>query len=99
MTEEPETRTVPLGGRFTIDLPANPTTGYDWQVAFPPERVRLEGREHVRDSDRIGAGGKTTFTFRALSVGEATLRFRYLRVWEGTPIEERVVTVRVQPGP
>ena len=89
-------RFVAVGATTTVELPANPTTGYDWQVEFPPDLVRLESRAHVRSSELVGAGGTTTFTFRALAVGDATLRFRYLRVWEGTPIDERSVHLAIR---
>jgi predicted secreted protein len=96
MTAE-EQRTVSVGERFSFALPANPTTGFDWQVDFPPELIRLESREHTRSSDLIGAGGTTTITLSALRAGEAVVRLRYLRAWEGRPVEERSVRVRVEP--
>ncbi len=97
MTEE-ERRNVRVGDGFTIALPANPTTGYDWQVEFPPELLRYAGREHTRSSDRIGAGGTTTITLSALRAGDATVRLRYLRVWEGRPVKERRVEVHIEPA-
>lgn len=96
---EPETRSAEVGRPFEVSLPSNPTTGYDWQVAFPPELFRLEGRRHVRSSERIGAGGTTTFTFLPLAPGEGILRFRYLRLWEGQSVDDREVRVRVAPSP
>lgn len=87
-----------VGQRFTLDLPSNPTTGFDWQVEFPPDRLRLERRKYARGSDRIGAGGTTTFTLGATAPGTATVRFRYLRIWEGHAVDERVVHVRITPS-
>ena len=93
-----ERRDLSVGEKFTVSLPSNPTTGFDWQVEFPPEQLRLDRREYDRDSDLIGSGGTTTFTLSGLKPGEAVVRFRYLRVWEGKPVDERVVHVKIAPA-
>lgn len=90
-----EGKRVRVGEAFAISLPANPTTGYDWQVEISSGSVVLLRRDHHRSADRIGAGGTTTFTFQATAPGEAVLRFRYLRPWEGPAVEERVVPILV----
>lgn len=97
MAEKIEARDARVGKAFAVALAANPTTGFDWQIAFPPELVRLEGRTHVRSADRVGAGGTTTFTLTPLRPGDAELRFRYLRIWEGVPLEEHIVRVHIAP--
>ncbi|MFZ0699339.1 MAG: protease inhibitor I42 family protein [Thermoplasmata archaeon] len=95
MAEAPpiETRS---GEEFSITLPANPSTGYSWQIEVPAERLELLDREYVHSSHLIGAGGQETIHFRARAAGEATIVCKYLRPWEGHAAEERQFPVRIR---
>lgn len=92
-----EERTIHVGEELRVSVPSNPTTGYDWHVDFPSDRLRLERREHSRSSARIGAGGTTRFLLRAVRTGTASVHLRYLRPWEGRPVDERWIRVRIEP--
>jgi inhibitor of cysteine peptidase len=85
---------VRIGEPFSIDLEANPTTGYQWTPAFPSEKVRLIQREFRPASAGIGAGGGEHFVFEALMPGEVELAFDYKRVWEAEPLRRHVVHMR-----
>lgn len=85
-----------VGATVVLELESNPTTGFDWVMKIPEELIRLESKEHVRSADRIGAGGITRFTLRALAPGTATVRGTYERSWEPTPVERRTWTIVVE---
>ncbi len=72
------------GDKLEITLKSNPTTGYKWDVASPESGVlEMVGKpEFEADSKALGAGGKTTFVFRAASSGKTTLKLVYHRPWE-----------------
>ena len=55
-----------VGDLLEFRLPGNPTTGYVWAVTAIPEQLRLqEAPVHLSDTQRIGAGGITSYRFTA----------------------------------
>lgn len=83
-----------VGQTLTVTLPANRTTGYSWFATGDVTGVlALEGEPiYSTDrgaSDRIGAGGSTTWTYRAVSPGQAHIRMDYRR-----PFEEDIAPAR-----
>ena len=71
-----------LGRNFTITLPANPTTGYQWQLARPlnVKLIKLISSEYIADdTGLIGSGGKQVWKFKALKVGRAAVALKYVR--------------------
>ena len=82
---EPKPITVAAGHEFKIKLPGNATTGYQWVLAKPPDAklVKLLGSEYKpADSKLAGAGGVSTWTFKALAEGKTEMQLDYLRSWE-----------------
>jgi inhibitor of cysteine peptidase len=79
-----DTVSVSGGKRFMIELEANPTTGYTWQVsAAPGDQVRLVDQDYTpTGTQQPGSGGVQQFTFEARSAGSTTLAFDYVRPWE-----------------
>jgi len=76
---------VMVGQEFKISLQCNPTTGYQWQFAKPPDEkfVRLLGSEYNRpDTKLVGAGGHEVWTFNAVAEGKTKLKLNYVRPWE-----------------
>jgi inhibitor of cysteine peptidase len=82
---EPKPIKVTVGQEFKVSLPSNATTGYRWQFVKTPDEKALkllrEDYEHP-ESNLVGAGGKQTWTFRALAYGKTTLELGYVRPWE-----------------
>jgi inhibitor of cysteine peptidase len=92
---------IGAGGQFTIELPANPSTGYTWE----PQDLDATMFELVDEpvfqaegEQMPGAGGTLTLTFRALRPGTATLTLVYHRSWEPevAPADTFSITVTVQ---
>jgi len=76
-------RSLSVGDLLEVRLPGNPTTGYAWDViTLPPLLQKQKEPAHRSDSQRIGAGGITSFVFRVAVVGEGTLDLAYRRHWE-----------------
>jgi inhibitor of cysteine peptidase len=79
-----ESITVESGKRFAVELDANPTTGYTWQLtADPGGQVQLVGSEYTAAGTQLpGSGGTQRFTFQATATGTTSLAFGYVRPWE-----------------
>jgi inhibitor of cysteine peptidase len=73
------------GRTFTITVPANPTTGYQWQLARPlnDTMVKLIKSEYIADDTAlIGSGGKQVWKFRALEEGRTAIALKYVKLSE-----------------
>ncbi|MBB6402977.1 protease inhibitor I42 family protein [Arthrobacter sp. AZCC_0090] len=96
--------TVKSGELFIIELPANPSTGYQWSVVDVPHALELV-EEHFTPAitgttaagvpAAVGSGGIHTFNFMANGTGEVEIQFDLKRVWESEAIERRKFTVLV----
>ena len=93
--------TLKRGQTLAVALEANPTTGYDWLLVVEPplEILSVVGEEFAAPSgDRGGAGGVTTWRFRAVGEGETGLELGYARSWEEgmEPLETFRIQVAVR---
>lgn len=86
--EKDDTIRVAANTAFVIKLSANPTTGYTWEPTME-DTVRTliaieASRFEMPQSNQmlVGAPGVQIWQCRALSKGQATLTFRYIRPWE-----------------
>jgi len=87
---------VPVGQEFKIVLDANPTTGFEWQLASPLDEtlVTLVGNAYTVASapGRTGTGGKHTWTFMPVRQGHTVIGLKYLRSWEkGVDASKKVI--------
>jgi len=76
-----------VGQEVALQLDANASTGYRWELASPvPEVVTVvDGgtyREPPDPEAKVGAGGSTSFVFRAVRPGKGALELVYRRPWE-----------------
>ena len=89
---------VRKGQVLEIAIESNPTTGYLWSLEgfSGSEALASTGKyQYVRGADRIGAGGKQIFSFRAENKGPAKLIFEYRRGWEKEKAPAKRYTARV----
>lgn len=106
LTEKDDEKLVNLnvGDKLVIKLPGNYTTGYQWIVKgnYDDDVIKEEGKGEYRTekTDRVGAGGVATFTFKALGAGRTDLYLEYKRSWEknGEVPEDFEITVVVKKG-
>lgn len=62
------------GGMFTIVLPANPSTGYHWEIVGELHGVELISRGYKAGEDAMpGSGGLEVWTFKAGPAGRAEI--------------------------
>ena len=93
---------VGVGQEFRIVLDSNPTTGFTWQLSEPLDEthVTLVGDAYSVPSTpgRTGAGGKHTWTFRAVGQGQTVIALKYSRSWEKgvDPLKKVTFTVIVR---
>jgi inhibitor of cysteine peptidase len=76
---------VRTGGTLRITLPANATTGYDWQVVRGADGCLKQVGEPeytAPDTTLAGAPGAVTYTFKALTTGDTVLIMKYTQPWE-----------------
>jgi len=76
---------VTIGQEFAIELDANATTGYQWQLAKTLDNTIIKqlGTEYrLAETGLIGAGGKEVWKFKALGLGKTIIAMKYIRPWE-----------------
>lgn len=89
---------VKEGQVLEIAIESNPTTGYLWSLegfSGTSTLVSTGKYRYVRGAERIGAGGKQIFSFRAENKGSAKLIFEYRRGWEKETSPAKRYTARV----
>jgi inhibitor of cysteine peptidase len=99
LTEEDNGTTINLkaGDEIVLNLKGNITTGYSWSVQELDEQyLQQQGEEEYKsDSNLIGAGGTSTFTFKAMQAGQTTLRLIYSRPFEKDTPPEKIFEIKV----
>ncbi len=84
---------------FTIGIPANPTTGYQWTASHDTSLLSLVGSEYKASKQAkglVGAGGVQYFKFKALKAGMARISFSYQRPAEGIVVDIKVFNVVIE---
>jgi len=103
---------VAAGERFIIALEANPSTGYQWQLAQPLNEAVATLVDHrfepAQDTSgtvdglglgwiRVGVGGTDHWTFEAVGAGTTTISLEYVRPWQPhQPEDTRIFSVTVE---
>jgi inhibitor of cysteine peptidase len=79
------------GQELVVSLPANPSTGFIWEIEALPAYVATEGAPAYVSGVKqttpalVGVSGEMTFTFRATRATSGTLELAYHRPWEQKP--------------
>jgi inhibitor of cysteine peptidase len=90
---------VSQGNSLTIDLSANPSTGYQWS-----ENTEISDAAVIRQVDHnyispetstIGAPGKEVWVFDCMETGKSTIKLSYGRPWEEGEQNTWTLTVNV----
>lgn len=80
---------VRVGDTIEVHLPENAAGGYRWALdcADGDDRdngpLEYGGTEWSYPSAAVGSAGEAVFTIRVRAAGDARLRLRYGRPWEG----------------
>ncbi|MEX8501338.1 protease inhibitor I42 family protein [Leptothrix ochracea] len=99
----PDSVVLNVGATWAVALPANPTTGYRWELLpIDPPLVHQVGdavfEPTSSEPHRVGAGGMERFFLQADAPGHVTLQWVYRRSWEHhtEPAETWQVVLRVR---
>jgi inhibitor of cysteine peptidase len=94
------TITLAVGDVLEVALPANPTTGFTWEVTAVDGAILSAAGDYVFVADStavVGSGGTMTFSFDVLAPGTTTLEMVYHRTFESEPPADTfTVTVTVE---
>jgi inhibitor of cysteine peptidase len=85
LTENDAGKTFELrvGDDLEIALPANPTTGYVWEVSsLEPTVLKQDKAEFLPGDNAIGSGGMDVIKLHAINEGKSELAFIYHRPFE-----------------
>ena len=91
---------VSVDDTFTIELEANPSTGYTWELAGPLDDkvvVSLGSDHQAGEGSGVGVPGQQLFSFKAVGKGSTTIALQYVRPWETgvSPAQTSDFTVNV----
>jgi predicted secreted protein len=84
-SETPAEMVVEPGQRFTVELDANRSTGFRWELGKPLDTavITLVDTEYQQEPNAApGAAGKEVWTFDAVAPGWARIALRYRRAGE-----------------
>jgi inhibitor of cysteine peptidase len=81
-----------VGDQLDVELEANPTTGYSWELGPLPDGLELVSSDFEEPGGSlVGAGGTQVFVFDVTAPGTGILRFEYVRVFEDPVVAEKIV--------
>jgi predicted secreted protein len=90
---------IEVGDDLEVVLPANPTTGYVWEVSsLDSTVVSLINSEFVANDNAIGSGGVDLIKFHAVGKGTSAVRMIFHRPFEVNkpPIKTFLMTVIIK---
>lgn len=92
---------VKSGALFSINLPANPTTGATWALRSLPQPLMLMSTDfqespRCKKSGMVGCGGESSFTFKAVEPGEGLVKLVYGRPWQKNNWDSKEIEIDVQ---
>jgi len=90
-----------VGQELALQLDANASTGYRWEVTPPvPDVIAVVDsgtyREPPDPEAKVGAGGSTSFLFKAVRPGKGVLELVYRRPWETGVAPAKITRVELE---
>lgn len=91
---------VRRGELFALELPGNPSTGYQWTVTVNEGKARLLSENLVTPKTPQGAGifigaGTLRYVFMAESMGDIEISAVYKQAWSKEPVTPVNFKIRV----
>ena len=85
---------------FEVQLNANASTGYQWQIMTYDSTVIKQVGEPIYEpkDDRIGSSTNVTYKFQAIADGSTILVMEYRRPWETDKPASKVFEMQVAVG-
>ena len=90
-----KTEKITQGTTFAVELPENPTTGYQWNATVSQglSLVSDAYKENAHAEGMVGVGGVHTWVIRANDTGSQKFSAIYKRSWEATTGNETTFVV------
>ena len=92
------TVSVKMGQTLAISLPANPSTGYSWNLTTSPSTTtisKVSNTYQAAPTAVVGSGGLELWQFLALKTGTTSLTLKYAHSWEISTTTEKEFTLTV----
>lgn len=90
---------VQVGDDFAVVLYSNPSTGYHWRAKDDlPDAVSFQGDSYKQKpgtEGQNGAGGKITFSYRAIKAGTVKIEREYIAPSNDSVAETFVLEVEI----
>lgn len=90
---------VSKGQKFQIELAANPTTGYTWQLDDTYDHTTLKyiSNNFTPSTNNMGSPGIDVWEFEALRPGITDLQFSYSQSWDTAtpPTDSKIFNINV----
>jgi len=97
--DEGTTLSVAKGEALSVQLPANPSTGFSWVATSTPQFLAAQGESTFESSANgsvVGAGGTQTNVFKVTAAGKGELIMEYLRPWETGVAPAKTFRVKIE---
>ncbi|MGB8502957.1 protease inhibitor I42 family protein [Mycobacterium sp.] len=89
-----------VGDTIEVRLPENASTGYRWALDdLDTHLFELSEAGATYPHEAIGSGGEAWFRITVLAPGNAAVRLKYWRQWEGEGGVAKRFTVEVEATP
>jgi inhibitor of cysteine peptidase len=94
---------IAVGEIFSIALPCNPTTGYQWELKSINQRIAIstgavEFQASPTAPGTVGAGGSCVLRIKGVRPGKTMAIMVYWRPWEkGKPAKTATTEITVLP--
>lgn len=89
-----------VGETIEVQLPGNPTTGYEWQMIGQSNNLALVTSRYLpQESKLVGSGGVYHFLLKPgpIAVGTQHLvQFAYFRRWEGVKKSAKKFSIKIR---
>ncbi len=93
---------TPSNPAVSVPLPANPSTGYQWEVVkYDPKLMNTPSSQYQSKRSMPGAPGQSIWTFRFKPAAfeaskNTTVILQYKRPWEKTAVKKQVIVIHIQ---
>ena len=90
---------VSVGDLIIIELPENPTTGYQWESVNLNSEI-LEEKQSVFSSSNtgVGAGGMKKFEFEVKAAQEEMINFQHVQKWSNDVFQNFTIKLLTRPS-
>ena len=100
LADDGKTFELAVGQTLTLELEANPTTGYGWEVVETGGGILEQVGEPIFQQtaargQALGADGVQILAFKAVGRGEGLLELVYRRPWEKDADPLSIFTIKV----